>query len=93
MAFIHKMFGSSKYVGLTTRSVSSANKVCSASTILTHFNGNPVDLRPYLLEERLPDGWEPTMTDAMGLTMMKFNNTVIPVEMLTDENQFRVKKE
>lgn len=61
--------------------------------MLTHFNGNPVDLRPYLLEERLPDGWEPAIIDAMGLTMMKFNNTVLPVEMHTCEGDFRAKKE
>jgi len=66
----------------------------NASTMLTHFGGDPVTLRPYLLEERLPDGWEPTMNDAMGLTMMKFNQTVLPVEMnTTDVGKFRVKKE
>jgi len=65
----------------------------NASTMLTHFNGNPVDLAPYLLEERLPDGWEPVINDAMGLTMMKFNHTVIPVEMNTCEHEFRPKQD
>jgi hypothetical protein len=65
----------------------------NASTMLTHFNGNPVDLAPYLLEERFPDGWEPAINDAMGLTMMKFNHTVIPVEMNTCEEEFRAKRD
>jgi hypothetical protein len=65
----------------------------SASTLLTHFGGDPVTLRPYLLEERLPDGWEPVMNDAMGLTILKFNRTVLPVEMNINEGEFRPKQE
>jgi len=64
----------------------------NASTMLTHFGGDPVTLRPYLVEERLPDGWEPIMTDAMGLTLMKFNQTVSPVEMNIDEGAFRMNR-
>ena len=39
------------------------------------------DLRPFLTEERIPDGWEPRVRHRMGLTMLEFNNTVLPVEL------------
>jgi len=64
----------------------------SGSTLLTHFGGDIETLRPFLLEERLPDGWEPTITDAKGLTMAKFNKTSIPVELMTDETEFARKE-
>jgi hypothetical protein len=60
----------------------------SGSTLLTHFGGDIETLRPFLLEERLPDGWEPVTTDAKGLTIMKFNKTSLPVELMTDESAF-----
>ena len=60
----------------------------SGSTLLTHFGGDIETLRPFLLEERLPDGWEPTVTDAKGLTITKFNNTSLPVELMTNESEF-----
>lgn len=62
--------------------------VHSASTLLTHFGGDIETLRQFLLEERLPDGWEPLVTDAKGLTITKFNSTTIPVELMTDESEF-----
>jgi hypothetical protein len=55
---------------------------------LTHFGGDIETLRPFLLEERLPDGWEPTITDAKGLTLMKFNTTSLPVELMVNEREF-----
>ena len=60
----------------------------SGSTLLTHFGGDIETLRPFLLEERLPDGWEPTITDAKGLTITKFNNTSVPVELMVNESEF-----
>lgn len=60
----------------------------SGSTLLTHFGGDIETLRIFLLEERLPDGWEPTITDAKGLTLMKFNKTSLPVELMTNEREF-----
>jgi hypothetical protein len=68
------------YEGLT--------ELLSGSTLLTHFGGDIETLRPFLLEERLPEGWEPTMTDAKGLTIMKFNKTAVPVELMTNEREF-----
>ncbi|EJF56466.1 chloroperoxidase-like protein [Dichomitus squalens LYAD-421 SS1] len=53
----------------------------NASTLLTIFGGRIEDLRPFLREERLPDGWEPRVRHRMGLTMLEFNLTVTPVEL------------
>ena len=64
------------------------NIFLSGSTLLTHFGGDIETLRPFLREERLPDGWEPTITDAKGLTLTKFNKTSLPVELMTNESEF-----
>ena len=53
----------------------------SASTMLTIFGGRMDDLRPFLTEERLPDGWESRIRHRMGLSMLEFNLTVLPVEL------------
>jgi len=60
----------------------------NGSTLLTHFGGDIEALRTFLLDERLPDGWEPAITDAKGLTMMKFNTVALPVELMTNEREF-----
>ena len=39
------------------------------------------DLRPFLTEERIPDGWEPRVRHRMGITILEFNNTVLPIEL------------
>lgn len=39
------------------------------------------DLRTVLLEERIPDGWESRVRKPLGLTFLKFNFTVLPVEL------------
>lgn len=49
--------------------------------MLTLFAGSISDLTPILTEERLPEHWEPRVHSRFGLTMMKFNGTVVPVEM------------
>ncbi|KAG0646307.1 sterigmatocystin biosynthesis peroxidase stcC [Hyphodiscus hymeniophilus] len=64
-SFFHNTFGSAKYV---------------SSTMLTIFGGSIADLTPMLTEERFPENWEPRVTSRYGLTMAKFNGTVIPVE-------------
>ena len=53
----------------------------SSSTLLTIFGGRVKDLRPILLEERLPDGWQPRVVHPMGLTMTAFNKTSLQVEL------------
>jgi hypothetical protein len=48
--------------------------------MLTLFAGSISDLTPMLTEERFAEHWEPRVLSRYGLTMMKFNGTVIPVE-------------
>jgi hypothetical protein len=52
----------------------------SSSTMLTIFGGSINDLTPMLTEERFPEHWEPRIRSRFGLTMARFNGTVIPVE-------------
>ncbi|KAH9854619.1 chloroperoxidase-like protein [Lenzites betulinus] len=57
----------------------------NCSTLLRIFGGNVQDLRVILGEERLPDGWEPRFRRKMGLTILEFNFTVLPVEFSVKE--------
>ncbi|KAF8861972.1 Cloroperoxidase [Acephala macrosclerotiorum] len=52
----------------------------NSSTMLTIFGGRIDDLRPMLTEERFSEQWEPRVLSRFGLTMAKFNFTVLPVE-------------
>lgn len=49
--------------------------------MLTLFGGSISDLTPMLTEERFSENWEPRVRSRFGLTMAKFNSTVLPVEM------------
>jgi len=53
----------------------------NSSTMLTIFGGKIDDLRPFLLEERIPDYWQPSITARMGLTIAAFNGVVARVEL------------
>jgi len=53
----------------------------NCSTLLAICGGRVSDLRPFLLEERIPEGWEPSVRSRLGLTLAKFNFTVLPLEM------------
>ncbi|KAF9030306.1 Cloroperoxidase [Hymenopellis radicata] len=55
----------------------------NASTLLTILGGRVEDLEPFLVEERLPEGWEPRVMSRMGLTIQTFNGTVLKVESKT----------
>ena len=48
--------------------------------MLIILGGKVKDLRPFLLEERIPDGWQPRVLHPMGLTMAQFNKTAMQVE-------------
>lgn len=52
----------------------------SSSTMLTIFGGRIDDLTLMLKEEKFADNWEPRVLARYGLTMAKFNGTVLPVE-------------
>lgn len=60
----------------------------SSSTMLTIFGGSISDLTPMLKDERFAEKWEPRILDRYGLTMAKFNTTVIPVERGVDPKKF-----
>ncbi|KAI0356957.1 chloroperoxidase-like protein [Trametes cingulata] len=57
----------------------------NCSTLLVLFGGDVQALRTVLGEERLPEGWEPTFRRRMGLTILEFNFTVLPVEFSVKE--------
>ncbi|KAH7886161.1 Chloroperoxidase [Phlebopus sp. FC_14] len=57
----------------------------NASTLLTAFGGRVEDLRPFLLEERLPEGWESRIRQPYGMTILTFNKTILTVELGTKE--------
>ena len=57
--------------------------------MLTIFGGSVADLTPMLKEERFADHWEPRILDRYGLTMAKFNGTVLPVERGVDAKKFQ----
>jgi hypothetical protein len=48
--------------------------------MLTIFGGYVPDLTIMLSEERFPQHWEPRITSRFGLTMTKFNATILGVE-------------
>jgi hypothetical protein len=53
--------------------------------MLTLFGGSIADLTPMLTEERFAPNWEPRVRSPFGLTMTRFNFTVIPVERGVDK--------
>lgn len=57
--------------------------------MLTIFGGSVDDLTPMLTDERFSDNWQPRILDHFGLTMMKFNGTVIPVERGVDVKKYQ----
>ena len=48
--------------------------------LLTSFRGNTADLKTFLIEERIPDGWESGSRDYLGMTFTKLAMTFINVE-------------
>ncbi len=48
--------------------------------MLTIMGGRVQDLESFLIEERIPDGWEPRILSRKGLTFLAFNRTVLKVE-------------
>ena len=56
--------------------------------MLTIFGGAIPDLTPMLKEERFSENWEPRVLDRYGLTMAKFNSTVLTVEWNIDVKKY-----
>jgi hypothetical protein len=82
--FLHKMFGSTKYVHFPP-SCLWCNSICvsssSASTLWVAFGGRVEDIKVFLLEERLPEGWESHIRLPHGLTIASFNRTIVKLEL------------
>lgn len=47
--------------------------------------GRVDELRPWLVEERIPEGWESRYRTRTGLTMAEINKTVLPIELGVDQ--------
>lgn len=60
----------------------------NSSTLLTIFGGNVEVVESILVEERIPDGWEPSVRARKGLTIAKFNATVLKVEFGINEKKY-----
>ncbi|KAG2140655.1 Chloroperoxidase [Suillus clintonianus] len=52
----------------------------NASTLVKVFGGRVDHLHSFLLEERLPEGWESRIRDPYGMTLTTFNKTILAVE-------------
>jgi len=57
----------------------------NASTMLLIMGGRIEDLRPWLIEERIPEGWESRYRTRTGLTIAEFNKTVLTIELGVDQ--------
>ena len=57
--------------------------------MLTIFGGRVEDLEHILTDERIPDNWEPRITEEYGLTMITFNLKFVgKVEKGIDEEKY-----
>ncbi|KIK68251.1 hypothetical protein GYMLUDRAFT_709877 [Collybiopsis luxurians FD-317 M1] len=65
----------------------------NSSTLLRICGGRVSDLRPFLIEERIPDGWESSVRSRWGLTFASFNFTVLPLEFRTQKYVKKLAKE
>jgi len=65
----------------------------NSSTMLTIMGGRVKDLESFLVEERIPDGWESRILARKGLTFGAFNKTVFNVEWKTKKLTDKAKKE
>jgi len=63
----------------------------NSATMLTIFGGRVQDLKSLLIKEMLPEGWESRVRSQWGLTISKFNLTVLPLEFSISEKKYRAK--
>ena len=47
------------------------------------FGGRVLDLKTILIDEKLPEEWEPRVRSRAGLTSGKLNSSVLPMEYRT----------
>ena len=53
--------------------------------LVTVCGGRVQDLYSFLLEERIPDGWQPRVRSARGLTFLTTQTVVLPIELGVEE--------
>ncbi|KAJ7479040.1 Chloroperoxidase [Mycena latifolia] len=70
----------SRYSGKRRAEGRAKNPDSNACTLLKIFGGRIAALEPFLIEERIPQGWEPQVRSRMGITFFTFNRTVVKVE-------------
>jgi hypothetical protein len=94
LAFIHSFFGAAKYVTgqAHLRVIIIWRTNYSASTLLLIFGGVLEDIKPFLLDEKLPAGWSTKFRSRMGLTIGAFNGTVLRVLLGVDPSWKKVKR-
>lgn len=81
LSFIHKIFGSTKYVIASSIFKYTFQHSFSAATLVTAFGGRVDHLHSFLHHERLPEGWESHIRQPHGLTLTTFNKTILGVEL------------
>lgn len=64
----------------------------NASTMLSIFGGRVKDLETWLIEERIPEGWETKVRQRLGVTLAEFNITVLGVEFGISEKKYLAEK-
>ncbi|KAG1867262.1 hypothetical protein DFJ58DRAFT_723935 [Suillus subalutaceus] len=79
--FIHKIFGSTKYIITSSAFERTFERSVSAATLVTVFGGRMDHLHSFLHHERLPEGWESRIRQPHGLTLTTFNKTILRVEL------------
>ncbi|KAJ3560884.1 heme-thiolate peroxidase [Leucocoprinus birnbaumii] len=60
----------------------------NASTMLAVFGGRVKDLETWLIQERIPEGWETKVRQRFGITLAQFNITVFGVELGINEKRY-----
>ncbi|KAF8498913.1 Chloroperoxidase [Hysterangium stoloniferum] len=65
----------------------------NSATMLVIFGGVVEDLKPILLEERIPKGWSSKFRSRFGLTMSTFNSTTLRVLLGVDPTWKKVVKD
>ncbi|KAJ6530870.1 Chloroperoxidase [Mycena vulgaris] len=61
----------------------------NSSGFITIFGGRIADLEPWLVEERIPEGWEPRVLTRMGMTILTLNvSTVLKIENGVKEEEY-----
>ncbi|KAF8509525.1 heme-thiolate peroxidase [Hysterangium stoloniferum] len=63
----------------------------NAATLLLLFDGNIEDIKPFLIEERIPTGWSSKFRARFGLTMPTFNATTFRILFGIDPSWQKVK--